>query len=101
MYAIIATLYPDLMQGLIDHANEVRHKKTEDNDKEQTILISEQWMTDLKDLPFTPGKRGRFVHLLKAGAKPVKIKRIKRTVEPLSEDAFKGLLKKATKKIIP
>lgn len=46
-YTVLNTLYPDLMKGLIDKANELRHKKTEDNAKEETIFVSEQWMTDL------------------------------------------------------
>ena len=101
-YDLMATIYPHLLKGLIDKALVQRHKKSLENDKEQTILISDQWMEDLKDLPFTPGKRGRFVHLLKSGAKPVKIKRIKRSREQLDPKEFDELLKKSSKKkIVP
>jgi hypothetical protein len=101
-YSLLNTLYPELMKGLIDRANELRHKKTEDNAKEETIFCSEQWMTDLQEMPFSAGKRGRFVHLLKQGSRPVKMGRIKRKKEQMDEDTFFKLQKKSNvKKIVP
>lgn len=46
-YAILNTLYPELMNSMIEHANKVRNLKTEEEAKEETILISKEWMDEL------------------------------------------------------
>ena len=69
-FDILNTLYPEYVYDAKRKALDLRHLD-DANNKDQTVLITEEWYKDMMDMPFKSGKKGRMVHLLKQGSKPV------------------------------
>ena len=87
-FNVMNTVMPNFLAAVIEHAHEIRYAKTDEATKNESILISEEWYQDLLDMPFQGGKKGKMVHLLSQGAKPVKIKRIRRKYPILDENEW-------------
>ena len=51
------------------HAHKQRFSVEGEAQKNKAIKVSEEWMTELKSMPFTSQKNGRTLHLLKTSAK--------------------------------
>lgn len=79
-YKVLGTLQPDYLQRLIKEANRVRHKKDEEETKDELIEIREDLVAKIETEPFFSSKiraltpsiesRGRALHLLKVKTKP-------------------------------
>ena len=59
------------LQTLIEHAQKQRNQGGAEAKKMETIVISPEWWDKLQAVPFKSNCRGRTVHLLKQGSKPV------------------------------
>ena len=58
-FNIMNTIMPDFLAAVVANAHEKRHKKNDDETKNESILISADWYQDLLDMPFQGGKKGK------------------------------------------
>jgi hypothetical protein len=65
MYNVWATIHPDDVKRVIEHANSQRYAITADKAKQECIKISEGWQQQLESMPFVSKQKGRMSHLLK------------------------------------
>ena len=66
----------------MDHATKERHTATGKGMEEEAIKMTDEWARELQSMPYTSQKKGKFLNLLKASAKPIK-KDKKRKIIPL------------------
>lgn len=80
-YGILGTFLPKYLEKVIQEQNRLRNKKTEEEDKKDTIQIREDLLRKLQNEPYLSsklstyiiiflGKHGLGLSLLKTGAKP-------------------------------
>ena len=73
---VCATVFPIEIQELVLNANKQRFASTNASDEQERILVSKEWVDLLNAHPFRSAKKGKFIHLLKQGSKPIlKIKK--------------------------
>ena len=60
MFNVANTLHPGVVQELIDHAVRQRHDPTIDQNKQESIMISQKWVEELNSLPMVPKVRNTF-----------------------------------------
>ena len=77
------TIFPDEVSKLIMHANSQRFTANNENDQDERIEVSDAWMQLLHAHPFRSNKKGKFVHLLKKGSKPIKIGAARKKYDPM------------------
>ena len=77
------TIFPDEVGKLIMHANNQRFTANNEDDEDERIEVSDTWMQLLHAHPFRSNKKGKFVHLLKKGSKPLKIGKAKKKYEAM------------------
>ena len=69
MYNVWNTLHPEDVKQVIDYANRQRFSVEADKVKEETILVTDEWMEELEQMPFISKQKGRMSHLLKQKSK--------------------------------
>ena len=74
----------DYLANLIKHANKARHAADGEAIKHETILVSDQMMEQLNQMPYISKKKGKTVHLLKEKAKPVAMNKKRRKIQLLN-----------------
>ena len=84
------TIFPDEVGKLIMHANSQRFTANNENDEDERIEVSDTWMQLLHAHPFRSNKKGKFVHLLKKGSKPLKIVKARKKFEPMDMEKVIG-----------
>ena len=53
LFNVVNTVYPDFLQNLVNDANQLRTGQTAMAEKEETILATDKWITELNSVPFT------------------------------------------------
>ena len=56
MFNIMNTLYPEKLEAYINHARDMRHTATDEEQKGETIMISSDWLKQLNAIPFASSK---------------------------------------------
>ena len=81
MWNVANTLYEEITQEMIQHANLQRNSVNLDNKKKESVMISDHWKEELKSLPMSISvsinfitniyvqKKGKMVALLKQKSK--------------------------------
>ena len=65
------TIFPQEVSDLIKEANAMRFKSVNEDDQNERIHVTKEWMDLLNAHPFRSSKKGKFIHLLKEGSKPI------------------------------
>ena len=65
------------------HANSQRFTANNEDDQDERIEVSDNWMQLLHAHPFRSNKKGKFMHLLKKGSKPLKIIKARKKYDPM------------------
>lgn len=55
-FNILNTVYPDVVPRIIEVARAKRHKDDMEGEKRKVIEISEEWLDELKSVPFKSSK---------------------------------------------
>ena len=69
MYNIWNTLYPEDVTEVINYANSLRYSIDTEKEKDNNILITDEWEKELNSLPFKSKQKGRMSLLLKVKSK--------------------------------
>ena len=69
MYNVWNTLHPQDVKAVIDYANSQRYSISNEEVKQDTIVITEEWHQELQSMPFVSKQKGRMSHLLKQKSK--------------------------------
>ena len=68
-YNIWNTVHTEDVREVIAYANQQRYGMRAEKVKEDSVLITEQWMSELDSMPFVSKQKGRMSHLLKQKSK--------------------------------
>ena len=69
MFNVWNSIYPEDVKKVIEHANAQRYSVESQNQKDQAIKVTEEWMNELDAMPFVSKRKGKMVHLLKQKSK--------------------------------
>ena len=62
-FTVLNTLEPHKLQQMITHAQTARNVAQDEEQKQETIKISEDWMKALKEIPFKSSKFFLITHI--------------------------------------
>ena len=63
------TIFPQQVKQVMDHANSQRYTVKGEEVKNNSIMLTERWENELKEMPFFSKEKGRMSHLLKLKSK--------------------------------
>ena len=79
MYNIWNTLYPEDVAEVINYANGLRYSIDTEAEKDNNILITDEWQKELNSLPFKSKQKGRMSLLLKVKSKLIEERKERKT----------------------
>ena len=79
MYNIWNTLYPEDVAEVINYANSLRYSIDTEAEKDNNILITDEWQKELNSLPFKSKQKGRMSLLLKIKSKLIEERKERKT----------------------
>ena len=79
MYNIWNTLYPEDFAEVINYANGLRYSIDTEAEKDNNILITDEWQKELNSLPFKSKQKGRMSILLKVKSKLIEERKERKT----------------------
>ena len=79
MYNIWNTLYPEDVAEVINYANGLRYSIDTEAEKDNNILITDEWQKELNSLPFKSKQKGRMSLLLKIKSKLIEERKERKT----------------------
>ena len=68
-YNVWNTLYPEQVAEVIKYANKQRYTVSNEEAKQNSITITEEWQNEIESLPFVSKQKGRMSSLLKMKSK--------------------------------
>ena len=97
-FNILNTVYPDYLSSILDNAQKIRNTVDGDEQKNEAIKVTDEWMQQLNAMPFRSSKyillhltltfhiteqNGKTLYLLKQNTKPYSGKKRRKTFELL------------------
>ena len=82
MYNIWNTLHPADVKQVIDHSMKVRFSVENEKVKEDCIILTEEWKSQIDDMPFISKQKGRMCALLKQKSKIATVPKPRITYDP-------------------
>ena len=83
-YNVWNTKYPEQVKETIDYANAQRYTVSNEDARQNAIVVSDDWLQEIDSMPFVSKQKGRMTALLKAKSK-IKIERKPRVQYPVGE----------------
>ena len=69
MYNVWNTIHADDVAAVLEHANNNRYAVNSEKVKQDTVIITDEWMAELDAMPFVSKQKGRMSMLLKQKSK--------------------------------